>query len=61
MRKLNLKWKILDGNHVAFIFDKPAWPAFRSPADSRGIDTGEMITEALVKLRGPAFASRSKE
>ena len=61
MMKLNLEWKILDSNQVALIFDKTSWLAFQMTADSRGVDTSEMIIEALVKLLGPVFASRTKD
>jgi hypothetical protein len=60
MIRLNLEWKIIDGNHVALVFDKPTWLAFQTTADSRGLDTSEMITEALVKLLGTVMAAPTK-
>jgi hypothetical protein len=60
MQKLNLEWKILDGSQVALIFDKTSWLAFQSTADSRGVDTCEMIAAAVVKLLGPVIATPSK-
>ena len=61
MMKLNLEWKIIDGNRVALIFDKPSWIAFQTTADARGVDTGDMIAEALAKLLGPVIATRSPD
>jgi hypothetical protein len=61
MMKLNLEWKILDGNQVALIFDKPTWLIFQTTADARGLDTGEMIVEALAKLLGPVIARRAED
>jgi hypothetical protein len=61
MLKLNLEWKILDDNRVALVFDKTSWLAFQSTADARGVDTCEMIAEAVVKLLGPVIATPSKD
>ena len=60
MMKLNIEWKVLDRDHVALVFDKPTWMAFQTTADSRGLDTQEMIAEALAKLLGPIVAKRSE-
>jgi hypothetical protein len=59
MMNLNLEWKIIDGNRVALIFDTPSWRAFQTTADARGVDTSDMITEALVKLLSPIIAAPS--
>jgi hypothetical protein len=54
MIKLNLEWQLIDGNRVALIFDKSSWMAFQTTAETRGIETTDMISEAVVKLLGPA-------
>jgi hypothetical protein len=59
MMKLNLQWKMIDRDHVALVFDKPTWMVFQTTADSRGLDTQDMIAEALAKLLGPIVARRS--
>jgi hypothetical protein len=61
MIRLNLEWKILDDNRVALVFDKTSWVALQTMADSRGLDTSEMITEAVVKLLGPVLGSRAED
>ena len=61
MMRLNLEWKIIDRDHVALIFDKPTWALFQSTADSRGVDTGDMIAEAVANLLGPTVARRTKD
>ena len=58
MMKLNIEWKLLDRDHVALVFDKPTWMAFQTTADSRGLDTQDMIAEALAKLLGKVMATR---
>jgi hypothetical protein len=59
MLKLNLEWKILDRDHVALIFDKTTFAAFQSIADARGLDTQNMISEALARLLGTPVATRT--
>lgn len=59
MLKLNLEWKILDPDHVALVMDKKTYMAFQSVADARGLDTQNMITEALARLLGTLVATRS--
>jgi hypothetical protein len=61
LKKLSLEWKIIDGNKVALLFDKPTWALFQSVADSRNADTGQMITEAIAQLLGPIVARPSKD
>ena len=56
MLKLNIEWKILDRDHVALVLDKPTWAIFQTTAEQRGLDTQEMIAEALAKLLGPVMA-----
>ena len=61
MMKLSLEWKIIDKQHVALIFDKPTFAVFQQTADTRGVETTDMIVEALVKLLGPIAASPIKD
>jgi hypothetical protein len=56
MMKLNIEWKLLDRDHVALVFDKPTWMISQTTADQRGLDTQQMIAEALAKLLGPLVA-----
>ena len=56
MMHLNLEWKILDKNHVALIFDKPTWALLQDTADARGVDTQNMIVEAVANLLGQVIA-----
>lgn len=58
MLHLNLEWKILDRNHVALVFDKTTWAVFQDTADARGVDTQNMIVEALSKSLGQIIARR---
>jgi hypothetical protein len=60
MKRVNLEWKVLDEDRVALIFDKPAWLAFQSVADGRGLDTSDMISETIVRLLGPIIATPAK-
>jgi hypothetical protein len=59
MLKLNLEWKVLDRDHVALVFDKTTYAAFQSVADSRGLDTQDMISEALARSLGTLLATRT--
>ena len=61
MLKLNLEWKVLDRDHVALVFDKTTYAAFQSVADARGLDTQNMITEALARLVGTLVATRTDQ
>lgn len=58
MQKLNLEWKIVDKDHVALIFDKPTFKAFQDIATSRGLDTTDMIAQAVSELLGPVLVTR---
>ncbi len=58
MMRLTLQWQVLDKDHVALVFDKATWAAFHLTADTRGVDAGSMIVEALSNLLGP-IAARS--
>jgi len=60
MMHLNLEWKILDRDHVALIFDKTAWTTLQSTADARGVDTQDMIVEAVVDLLGLIVTKRTQ-
>ena len=58
MTKLKFEWKILNRNQVALIFDQHAFAAFQSVAESRGVETTDLITNAIVKLLGPVLSAR---
>lgn len=59
MNSITLDWLIVDGEHVALVFDKTAFSAFQSLAAARGIETTELITETLAGLFGDVFVTRS--
>jgi len=59
MLKLSLEWKMLDRDHVALVMDKTTYAAFQSVADARGVDTQDMISEALARLLGTLVATRT--
>ena len=59
MLTLNLEWKIIDSNRVALLFDKATFSAFQTVADFRGLETTDMIAQALAELLGPVIATRS--
>jgi len=61
MLKLNLEWRILDPDHVAIVIDKTTYVAFHSVATARGLDTQNMITEALARLLGTPVAARNTQ
>ena len=60
MLRLSLEWKTIDKDHVALIFHKDTFLAFQNIADAKGVDTTEMISEALVKLLGPIIATKGR-
>jgi hypothetical protein len=59
MITLNSEWKIIDKDRFALLFDKPTFSAFQTVADARGLETTEMIAQALAELLGPVIATRS--
>jgi hypothetical protein len=61
MMYLHHEWKMLDRDHVALIFDKTAWTTLQSTADARGVDTQDMIVQAVVNLLGPIAATRTQD
>jgi hypothetical protein len=51
--KLNLKWKIIDSDRVALLFDKPTFAAFQIVADARGVETtGRVRPTTRLTRRG---------
>lgn len=60
MLTLNLEWKVVDSDHVALLFDKPTFLVFQNAADARGLETTDMIAQALAQLLGPVIATRSE-
>jgi hypothetical protein len=61
MKQFQIEWKILDADCVALVFSKATWGVFQSTADARGVDTCDMITEALVALLGTVVARPTKD
>ena len=61
MMHLNLEWKILDRDHVALVFDKAAWTTLQTTADARGLDTHDMIVEAVVNVLGLIVTKRTQD
>jgi hypothetical protein len=61
MMHLSLEWKVIDKTHVALIFDNTTFAAFQTIADARGIETTDMIAEALAKLLGPVWGTKTTD
>lgn len=60
MNSITLHWLIVDGEHVALVFDRAAFAAFQALAVTQGIETTELITETLARLFGDVFVVRSE-
>ncbi|HTT83349.1 MAG TPA: hypothetical protein VMF67_07695 [Rhizomicrobium sp.] len=58
MQKIGLEWRVLDRDHVALVFDKTSFKAFQDVADQLGVETTDMIANAVVKVLGPVVAAR---
>ena len=61
MLTLNLEWKIIDEDRVGLLFDKPTFSAFQAVADARGLETTNMIAQALAGLLGPVIGTRPED
>lgn len=54
MEKLRLEWRVIDKNHVALIFDPPTWALLEQEAQSRGMETTDMVAGGVAMLLGRA-------
>lgn len=54
MEKLTLEWRVLDGQHVALVFDIPSWRLLEHEAKERGMETTDMIAGGVAMLLGRA-------
>lgn len=58
---LHLEWKILDKEHYALILDTPAWKLLQEKADALGVDTCDMVSEAIANLLGEITSKKVTE
>ena len=58
---LHLEWKVLDTEHYALIFDTPAWKLLQQKADALGVDTCDMVSEAIANLLGEITSKKVTE
>jgi len=59
--RLHLEWKALDKEHYALIFDNAAWKLLQDKADALGIDTCDMVAEAIANLLGKITSKKVTE
>jgi hypothetical protein len=59
--QVNLTWQVIDDDHIALVFDKPAWELFRARATERGTLATDMIADAVAGLLGPFVTRRSND
>lgn len=59
--RLHLEWKALDKEHYALIFNTPAWKLLQEKADALGVDTCDMVAEAIANLLGKITSKKVTE
>jgi len=59
--RFHLQWKVLDKEHYALIFDNAAWTLLQDKADALGVDTCDMISDAIASLLGEITSKKVTE
>jgi hypothetical protein len=60
MNSPRLDWMMIDREDVTLVFDRIALSAFQALPVARGVETTQLITETLARLRGDVFVVHSE-